>query len=293
MGSESSNGTAPGFARELYDKVFDADIFSHAAQVAFYFSFALFPFLYFLVSLFGLVLDASADMKSELFGYLRQVMPYSVFELVRRTVDEIIENSSSGKVTLGLAVTLWSASAGIDAIRNALNAVFSLKETRTWFRTKAEAIALTIIVAVLSSLAVVLVFYGWNLFQAMLATMGLGVNSPAVSSSLQWITLVLVLLIVCEVFFNLLPNYKRLHWQWITPGSVVAIVIWIVLTAGFRTYLSFYNSYDRAYGSLGAMMIMMLWLYLSASALMIGAAINAVLHHRREARLEAEAESSE
>lgn len=293
MENENSRSTASGFLKDLYEKVFEADIFSHAAQVAFYFSFALFPFLYFLVSLFGLVLDASADMKSELFGYLRQVMPYSVFELVRRTVDEIIDNSSSSKLTIGFAITLWSASAGIDATRNSLNAIFSLKETRSWFRTKAESIALTGIIAILSSLAVVIVFYGWQLFQALLATIGLGVSSPLVSVALQWVTLVLVLLIVCEVLFNLLPNYKRLHWQWITPGAIVAIVIWIVLTALFRTYLSFFNSYDRAYGSLGAVMIMMLWLYLTASALMIGAAINALMHDRRVARLESEQEVSD
>ena len=87
------------FFVRLYELAFDAEIFSRAAQVAFYFSFALFPLLYFLVSLFGLLLDSSEGLKTELFEYLRQIMPFSVFDLVRKTVDEIVANSTGGKAT--------------------------------------------------------------------------------------------------------------------------------------------------------------------------------------------------
>ncbi|MFN2412415.1 MAG: YihY/virulence factor BrkB family protein, partial [Pyrinomonadaceae bacterium] len=85
----------------------------------------------------------------------------------------------------------------------------------------------------------------------------------------------------CEVIYNLLPDFKEFHWIWITPGSIVAIILWLVLTNGFRIYLGYFNTYNKAYGSLGAVIIMMLWLYLTASALMIGGAINAVLHELR------------
>ena len=118
------------FFVRLYARSIDADILSRAAQVAFYFSFALFPLLYFLVSLFGILLESSQGLRDELFSYLSQVMPLSVFNLVRKTVDEIVENSTGGKLTLGLVVTLWSASAGVDAIRTALNSIYKLKETR-------------------------------------------------------------------------------------------------------------------------------------------------------------------
>jgi membrane protein len=83
------------------------------------------------------------------------------------------------------------------------------------------------------------------------------------------------------VIFNLLPDFKEFHWIWITPGSIVAILLWIILTTAFRTYLGYFNTYNRAYGSLGAVIILMLWLYLTASALMVGGAINAVLHQMR------------
>ena len=95
---------------------------------------------------------------------------------------------------------------------------------------------------------------------------------------IAWVgTSLLVMLFACELIYNLLPNFKRFRWIWINTGSIVAIVLWIVLTTAFRTYLGYFNTYDRTYGSLGAVIIMMLWLYLTALALMIGGAINAIL----------------
>lgn len=265
------------FFSRFYARSSEADIFSQSAQVAFYFSFALFPLLYFLVSLFGLILETSDGLKNELFAYLHQLMPHSVFDLVKKTVDEIVTSSTSGKATLGLIVTLWSASAGVDAIRTALNQIYNLGETRSWWRTKIQSLGITLIVAVLAATVLAIVFYGWQLFQFALASIGLEISSPLALVSIQWLSILLVTLFACEIIYNLLPNFKEVHWIWITPGSIVAILLWIILTSGFRLYLSFFNSYDRAYGSLGAVIIMMLWLYLTALALMIGGAINAVL----------------
>ena len=109
------------FFKRLYQKaLFEEDILSTAAQVAFYFSFALFPLLLFLVSLFGIILESADEFRNELFFYLRQIMPFSAFELVQKTIQEVTENSSGGKLTFGLLIALWSASAGIDSLRIAL-----------------------------------------------------------------------------------------------------------------------------------------------------------------------------
>lgn len=270
----------------LYGRAFDADIFSRAAEVAFYFSFALFPLLYFLISLFGLLLEGSAGLRNELFSYLLQIMPFSVYELIRKTVEEIVANSSGGKLTLGLLVTLWSASAGVDGIRSALNAVYDLKERRPIWWTKLQSLILTLVVAVLTAAVLAIVFYGWQLFQYGLGAVGFEVTSPWVLVSIQWIAILLIMLFACEVIFNVLPDFKEFHWIWITPGSLVAILLWIVLTSAFRTYLGYFNTYNKAYGSLGAVIILMLWLYLTASALMVGGAINAVLHQMRRPHID-------
>lgn len=141
---------------------------------------------------------------------------------------------------------------------------------------------LTLVVSVLTTAVLAIVFYGWQLFQYSLASIGLQVTSPLILVSIQWISILVIMLFACEIIYNLLPDFRKFRWVWITPGSVVAIFLWIILTTSFRTYLGYFNSYNKAYGSLGAVIIMMLWLYLTASALMIGGAINAVLHDMRE-----------
>lgn len=274
------------FFVRLYERSFDADIFSRAAQVAFYFSFALFPLLYFLVSLFGIILESSDGLRNELFSSLHQIMPLSVFELVRKTIDEIVVNSSTGKATIGLIAALWSASAGVDAIRTSLNAIYGIKETRFWFRTKLESILFTFVVTILTIIVLAIVFYGWQLVQLGLAELGFEVTSPLILIIIQWASILLVMLFACEMIYNLLPDFKKYRWIWITYGSIVAIVLWIVLTSGFRIYLSYFNSYNKTYGSLGAVIIMMLWLYLTAMALMVGGVINEALAEQKVEPLE-------
>ncbi len=273
------------FFRRLYDEAFDADIFSRSAQVAFYFSFSIFPLLFFLVSLFGLILDSTTDLKQELLVYLRQIMPWSAFTLVRTTLEEITENSSTGKLTIGLAITLWSASAGIDSVRGALNAIYKLRESRSWWWTKLQSLAFTLLMIVLIAAVLGVVFYGWQMVQLGLSGIGLRVTSPGVLVSIQWASLLLLMLFACEIFFNLLPDFKRWRWLWITPGSIVAILLWLLLTSGFRLYLQYFNSYNRAYGSLGAVIILMLWLYLTGVALLVGGTINAVVEDLRKDKI--------
>lgn len=273
------------FALKLYNKAFDADIFSHSAQVAFYFSFALFPLLYFLVSLFGIVLESSSGLKDELFTYMRQIMPITVFDLVSKTVDEIVINSSGRLAAISLGVALWSASAGVDAVRNALNAIYGIKETRMWWWNKAVSLIMTLVLAILVAAVLAGVFYGWQLAQSGLAGIGVEVTSPLVLTTIQWISTLLVMLFACEVVYNVLPNFKDRKWVWITAGSLVAIALWLVLTGTFRLYLNYFNTYDRTYGSLGAVIIMMLWLYLTALVLMIGGVINSAISELNEETL--------
>jgi len=269
------------FFRRLYVKAVESDLFNRAAQAAFYFSFALFPFIFFLVSLFGLVLTSTDALKTELFDYLRQIMPNSVFVLVRNTVEEVAANSSSGKLTLGLVATLWSASSGVDAIRSALNSIYELRERRNWFKTKAQSVVLTLVVTILAGIGLTIVFYGWQLAQRAFESVGLPITSPFILVGIQWISILAVMLFACEVIYNFLPDFRKFQWIWLTAGSMVAIILWLLLTGGFRLYLNYFNSYDKTYGSLGAVIILMLWLYLTALVLMIGGAINAVLHDLR------------
>ena len=279
------------FFKRLYQKaLFEEDILSTAAQVAFYFSFALFPMLLFLVSLFGIILESADEFRTELFFYLRQIMPFSAFELVQNTIKEVTENSSGGKLTLGLLIALWSASAGIDSLRIALNSVYSLEEERSWFTTKFQSLVLTFSLTVLITIACGFVFYGWKFLSFLLDMISLPVPSPFFLMILQWITVLVVLLIIYALLYNFLPMHKPHKWVWITPGSITGIILWLTLSYAFRLYLSYFNSYDKTYGSLGAVIILMLWLYMTALVILIGGIINATLQEMTDPETAAEAD---
>lgn len=274
------------FFLKLYAKVDSTDIFNRAAQVAFYFSFAFFPLLLFLVTLTGMILGSTGSLKRELYGYIYQIMPPSAYDLVHKTLDEIIENSSGGKLTIGIFITLWSASAGVDTLRNSLNAVYELKETRSWWNTKLQSLALTFLFIILLAIALIVVSTGWRLFELVLDKTGLRVESALVLGGIQWLSLLAVLLLASEVIYSWLPCHKKFRWFWITPGSLVAIFLWVIFSVGFRVYLQYFNSYNKAYGSLGAVIILMLWMFLAGTSILIGGSINSVLTEMSEGRAE-------
>lgn len=287
---------APGqrkiFLRNLYRKIESTDLFNRAAQVAFYFSFAFFPLLLFLVTLVGIVLGSTEHLKHDLYSYLSQIMPSSAFDLVHKTLDEIVDTSSGSKLTIGILVTLWSASAGVDSLRSSLNAVYELKEGRPWWKTKLQSLILTLLFILLIAVALITVSTGWEFFQYILGLGGLKVASPLILIGLQWISLIVVLLFATEVIFSWLPCFDKFRWVWITPGAVVAIFLWIAVTSGFKFYLQYFNTYNKAYGSLGAVIILMLWMYLSGTSILIGGAINSVITKMTETKDAGESKAS-
>lgn len=272
------------FFTRLYEKAFDEDIFSSAAQVGFYFMFALFPLLLFLVSLFGIVLEKADDMRAELFNYLRQVMPGSALDLVEKTLTEVVQSSSGGKLTLGFLIALWSASAGIDSVRIALNSVYKLKETRPYWKRKLTSLLLTLSIALLIFIALGIIFYGSQFLSLALGTLHLPIPSPMVLQILSFIVVAIVLTLAFALLYSFVPNHIPFTWNWITPGAIVAIILWVLASLGFRLYLHFFNSYAATYGSLGAIIILMLWLYITALAIIVGGAINAILNEFSEGK---------
>lgn len=263
------------FFKHLYAKFFDNNVMSRAAEVAFYFSFALFPLLLFVTSLFGIVLNKQDDLRAELFNYLRQVMPGSAYALVQTTLNEVAAGSSGGKLTFGLLVALWSSSAGIDGLRSALDGVYNLNETRPWWKTKLISLALTLGIGVFVLIALGLVFYG-----SQLLTLVLPIQSPLLLKILGFAIVFVVLILTFGLIYNFLPNHHPFSWKWISPGAFAGMILWLILSGGFRLYLHYFDTYSKTYGSLGAMIVLLLWLYLTALVILIGGAINAILDEK-------------
>jgi len=263
------------FGKRLYEKINDDDILGNAAQVAFYFSFALFPLLLFLMTLTGIIISNKAEFQSQLFAILGEVMPKSAFDLVQKTLTEVTSNATGGKLTVGVLITLWSASAGIDNMRGTLNEVYNLKETRSWFKAKLTSFLLTLGLGVLILITLGLIVYGSQTLDALLP-----IDSPYILAALEWILVIALLLLAFAFLYNFAPNQDPFQWKWITPGAVIGVILWILFSFAFRLYLRYFDSYAATYGSLGAMIILMLWLYLTALVILIGGAINAIFDEK-------------
>ena len=270
-------------ARRLYEKISDDDILGNAAQVAFYFSFAIFPLLLFLTTLFGLILSNKEDLQDQLYLMLSQVMPPSAYELVKKTLDEVTSNATTGKLTIGIVITLWSAATGIDNTRGTLNEVYNLRETRSWVRAKLTSLLLTIGLGVLILITLGFIVYGSQFLDSILP-----IDSTYILEAMQWIAVLALLLFTFGLIYNFAPNHDPFRWKWITPGAVIGVILWLLFSGVFRLYLQYFDSYAATYGSLGAMIILMLWLYLTALVILIGGAINAIFDERSGIKKEAE-----
>jgi membrane protein len=264
------------FLKKVYDEAMAEDIVSNAAQVAFYFIFALFPLLLFLLSLFGLVLGQAEDMRQELFAYLGQIIPASAVTLIEQTLDEVVQESSGGKLTFGFVLALWSASAGVDSLRIVLNDVYDLSETRAWWKYKLTCVLVTLGLTVLTLVVVGAVFYGSHLLTVSMTAAGIAGAAPYITDALSAVLIIGVMLLMFACLYAFVPNHETFVFRWITPGAVAAVVLWLVFSFGFRIYLAYFDSYAATYGSLGAIIILLLWLYLTALVILIGGVINSV-----------------
>jgi membrane protein len=264
------------FLKKVYDEAMAEDVVSNAAQVAFYFIFALFPLLLFLLSLFGLVLGSAENMRQELFAYLGQVIPASAVTLIEQTLNEVVQESSGGKLTFGFVLALWSASAGIDSVRIVLNDIYDLEEKRAWWKYKLISVLLTLGLTILVIFVVATIFYGTQVLTSVLASAGLESSARIIAGILSFILIIAAMLLAFAFLYAFAPNHTPFTWKYITPGAVTAVVLWLLFSFGFRVYLAYFDTYAKTYGSLGAIIILLLWLYLTALVILIGGVINSV-----------------
>ncbi|WP_352432556.1 YihY/virulence factor BrkB family protein [Pyrinomonas sp.] len=261
-------------AKRTLNRVWEEDIFGHAAQLSYYFLLSLFPLLLFLTTLLGYFAETGSELRRTLFIYLAKVLPTSAYDLIHRTVDEINRGAGGGKLSFGILATLWAASSGMGAISNTLNVAYGVKETRPWWRVRLTAILLTIGLAVFIISALAIILFGGTIGRFIADQLGLGAVFAVLWRALQIPLVIFFLLFAFALIYYFAPNLQRPKWQWITPGSIVGVALWLLVSFGLRAYLQYFNSYNRTYGTLGAVIILMLWFYLTGAAILIGGEIN-------------------
>jgi membrane protein len=266
-------------AKRVYAEVTDDDVLGRAAQLSYYFLLALFPALLFLTSLLGELAGADSQMRQGLFNYLSAVLPGDASQLIAKTVNDVTQSSGGGKLSFGILATLWAASNGMGAISESLNAAYDLKETRPWWKVRLIAVGLTLALTLLIVTSLVLVLYGHDMADAVAVKFGLGGAFALGWKVLQWPLVLLFVLLAFALIYYFGPDARKQDWKWITPGAVIGVALWLLISFAFKAYLSFFNSYSATYGSLGAVIILMLWFYFTGAAILIGGEINSEIEN--------------
>ena len=262
----------------LCNDCYEDDVLGQAAQLAFYFLFALFPMLIFLAALVGYL--PIPHLLDRLMDYLSQVLPTIAIVLVRQTLLEITRMQRSGLLSFGLIVTVWAASSGLHALIYSLNVAYGVKITRPWWRDRLVAIGLTLGFSILIIVALALVFFGGNLGTFLADYYHMGTMFRTGWALLQWPTLVLFVLLGLELLYFTAPN-RPMRWRLMTPGAVFALLAWLLISYSFKWYVTRIANYTLTYGSLGSVIVLMLWLYLTSIAILIGGEINGLRDRRK------------
>jgi membrane protein len=276
--------------RRVYKQSIQDELLTRSAALSFYFAYALFPMLLFLFALLG-SFARSAELQAGLFHYASGVMPPSAFALLQRTVKEIAIHSTGTKMALGLGLALWSASTGVSSIMDALNHCYNVTESRPYWKRQLLSVALTILISVLTVVDLIVVLYGSAIAEFVGRLTGLEHAAVTAWQVGQWPVAVLFLLITFSVIYHWGPDVKQ-PWRWFAPGTVTGVMIWIGVSFLFRTYLHYFSRYSKTYGSVGAAIVLLLWLFLTGLAILVGGEITAEIDKANAQRGPAEAKKT-
>ena len=276
-------------AKRVWKETNDDKMFGRAAELSYYFLLALFPLLIFLTSIIGIIIGEGTETRQTLFSYLARIMPPSAFQLIEATMVEVSNGSSGGKISFGLLAALWAASNGMGAITESLNVAYDVEETRPWWKTRLVAIGLTIALSVLIISALLLVVAGGHIGEGLAGHFGLGSAFATAWKIIQWPVVLAFIMLAFALIYYFAPDIREQAWSWLTPGAAIGVALWLLVSLAFRVYLQFFDSYNKTYGSLGAVIILMLWLYFTGAAVLIGGEINSEIENAAAEQGEPEA----
>jgi membrane protein len=263
----------------LYHAVTDDNVTDVAAMMAYYTAFALFPMLVFIVTLTLLVLPA--DVLHQGLGMVTQAMPAAIGKLMSQQVDRMAQTATSGFAIGGALLALWSASRGAASLSGALNRMFQKKETRGYIKRQLIALAITIFVAVLVVVALAMLFLGPTIGHAITDRFGEGGLFDQAWAWGRWIGAGLIVMFVWALLYKFLPDTDA-PFRIFTPGAITGVLLWLGISYLFSLYVSYHDTYEATYGTLGGAILFLTWLWMSNLAILVGAEINDVLADMRK-----------
>lgn len=254
-----------------------------AAALTYYAVLALFPGLVVLVAILGLA-GQHPQTTDALLEIVRDIGPASAVDTFRGPIEGVVKsNGGAGALlSVGLLGAIWSASGYVGAFIRASNAIYEVEEGRPFWKRRPLQIAITVAMVLLLALVALAIVLTGPLARAVGGVIGLGSTAVTVWSIAKWPVIVVVVMGMFAVLYYVAPNVRQPKLRWVTPGGVVAVLAWLAASAGFALYVSNFGSYDKTYGSLGGVVVFLVWLWLSNLALLFGAELDAELERARE-----------
>lgn len=258
--------------RRTVDETIEDDVTGLAAQLAYYFFLALFPALLFLVALASFF--PPQQLMPQILDALARFAPQEVLTIVRSQLTAISKGQNTGLLTVGFLGTLWSTSSAIAGIIDTLNHAYEITETRSWWKVRLVAIALTFGVGLFVLTSFALVIVGPSLAGPIAGWLGLGGAFSIAWKIAQWPIVFALVVTGIGLIYYFGPDAEQ-RWEWITPGSLLATILWFAASLAFRFYVTNFGNYNATYGAIGGVIVAMLWLYISGLSILIGAELNA------------------
>jgi membrane protein len=263
-------------AARFLDALWKYDILSLAAGLAFYLLFSLFPLALIFLTLLAFLPIPNLD--EALIDLLRRVAPPELITLLKTQILDVVNRQRTGLLSAGFVLAVWSASAATGSAMASLDRGYEVEESRPWWKLRLQAIALTIALAILVIGSLVLVAWGPQLGERLASAIGLGGVFATAWNVVRWPVVLVAVSFGAAILYYYGPDVEQ-DFRWITPGSVFATALWVGVSLGFAYYVRSFGNFNQTYGTLGAVMILMLWLYLSAFCFLAGGLLNAVVEH--------------
>ncbi|MFE3629184.1 YihY/virulence factor BrkB family protein [Streptomyces goshikiensis] len=258
----------------------DDELADRAAALTYYGVLALFPALLVLVSLIGL---AGESATKEVLDNLQKLAPGSARDVVTDAIRQIQGHSGVGSLLaiVGLVVAVWSASGYIAAFIRSSNVVYDMPEGRPVWKVLSLRMALTVTLMVLACASALIVVFSGNLAREVGSALGIGDTALTVWSIVKWPVLVILVTIMIALLYWAAPNAKGRGFKWVTPGSFLALAIWMAASAGFAFYVANFGSYNKTYGTLAGVIVFLVWLWITNLAILLGLEFDAELVRQR------------
>jgi membrane protein len=267
---------ATELARRVLHEVQKDECLGRAAQLAYYFLFALFPFCLFLTTLLGYL--PIPDLLDRLLATLGPMLPGEAFRLVQDNIRQLVSGPRGGLLSFGILAALWTSSGALTAIIDSLNRAYDVEEGRPFWKVRLTAIGLTVGLSVFIVVALVLLTFGPQIGGWVADLVGLGRAFELTWNILRWPVIVGLLILAMALLYYFAPDVEQ-EWTWITPGSALAVLGWLLASLGFAFYVNRFGSYNATYGSIGAVIVLLTWMYMTALFVLIGGEINAEIEH--------------